>query len=86
MCFPHTALCKLIYGLFTGRACSYERTQITGPYKLAEKGHKIIKNLEWDQYLEAQSYVTCDHANAISMDLTCDHITSLLGLGQDTPC
>lgn len=53
-------LCKLIYGLITGQASRYEGTQITGPYQMAEKWHRIIENLEVDQYLEAQGYTKYD--------------------------
>lgn len=61
---PHPlslALCKLIYGLIKGQASRYERTQITGPYQMAEKRHRIIENLEVDQYLEAQGYMKYDN-------------------------
>lgn len=52
--FPaHSPLCKLIYGLITGQASRDEGTQITGPYQMPEKWHRIIENLEVDQYLEA---------------------------------
>lgn len=58
--FALSLLCKLIYGLITGQASRYERTQITGPYQMAEKRHRIIENLEVDQYLEAQGYTKYD--------------------------
>lgn len=51
---------KLIYGLITGQASRYEGTQITSPYQMAEKWHRIIENLEVDQYLEAQGYTKYD--------------------------
>lgn len=62
-------LCKLIYGLITGQASRYEGTQITGPYQMAEKRHRIIENLEVDQYLEAQGYTKYD--NTINMEIWC---------------
>ena len=62
-----SALCKLIYGLITGQASRYEGTQITGPYQMAEKRHRIIENLEVDQYLEAQGYTKYD--NTINMEI-----------------
>lgn len=55
------SLCKLIYGLIKGQASRYEGTQITGPYQMAEKRHRIIENLEVDQYLEAQGYMKYDN-------------------------
>lgn len=58
--FALSLLCKLIYGLITGQASRYEGAQITGPYQMAEKWHRIIENLEVDQYLEAQGYTKCD--------------------------
>ncbi len=63
----HSPLCKLIYGLITGQASRYEGTQITGPYQMAEKRHRIIENLEVDQYLEAQGYTKYD--NTINMEI-----------------
>lgn len=60
-------LCKLIYGLITGQASRYEGTQITGPFQMAEKRHRIIENLEVDQYLEAQGYMKYD--NTINMEI-----------------
>lgn len=54
------SLGKLIYGLITGQASRYEGTQITSPYQMAEKRHRIIENLEVDQYLEAQGYTKYD--------------------------
>lgn len=51
---------KLIYCLITGQASRYEETQITSPYQMAEKRHRIIENLEVDQYLEAQGYMKYD--------------------------
>lgn len=60
-------LCKLIYGLIKGQASRYEGTQITGPYQMAEKRHRIIENLEVDQYLEAQGYMKYD--NTINMEI-----------------
>lgn len=60
-------LCKLIYGLITGQASRYEGTQIIGPYQMAEKRHRIIENLEVDQYLEAQGYTKYD--NTINMEI-----------------
>lgn len=62
-------LCKLIYGLITGQASRYEGTQITGPYQMAEKRHRIIENLEVDQYLEAQGYTEYD--TTINMEIWC---------------
>lgn len=62
-------LCKLIYGLIKGQASRYEGTQITGPYQMAEKWHRIIENLEVDQYLEAQGYMKYD--NTINMEIWC---------------
>lgn len=58
--FALSVLCKLIYGLITRQAPRYEGAQITGPYQMAEKRHRIIENLEVDQYLEAQGYTECD--------------------------
>lgn len=65
--FLLSLLCKLIYGLITRQACRYEGTQITGPYQMAEKRHRIIENLEVDQYLEAQGYTKCD--TTINMEI-----------------
>lgn len=59
--------CKLIYGLITGQASSYEGAQITSPYQMAEKRHRIIENLEVDQYLEAQGYIKYD--TTINMEI-----------------
>lgn len=36
---------------------------------MAEKRHRIIENLEVDQYLEAQGYMKYD--NTINMDIWC---------------
>ena len=58
--FLLSLLCKLIYGLITRQASRYEGTQITGPYQMAEKRHRIIENLGVDQYLEAQGYMKWD--------------------------
>lgn len=65
--FSLSLLCKLIYGLITGQASRYEGTQITGPYQMAEKRHRIIENLEVDQYLEAQGYTKYD--TTINMEI-----------------
>lgn len=65
--FSLSLLCKLIYGLITGQASRYEGTQITGPYQMAEKWHRIIENLEVDQYLEAQGYMEYD--TTINMEI-----------------
>lgn len=65
--FALSLLYKLIYGLITGQASRYEGTQITGPYQMAEKRHRIIENLEVDQYLEAQGYTEYD--TTINMEI-----------------
>lgn len=67
--FSLSPLCKLIYGLIKGQASRYEGTQITGPYQMAEKRHRIIENLEVDQYLEARGYMKYD--NTINMEIWC---------------